>query len=81
MQTKGGTPAQHRAAAHLKWAKTTDRSAATKPARDAFNARFEKEARRIHPDASEATIALVAESLRRAHFSRLAAASVKVRYG
>lgn len=72
--------AQHRAAAHIRWARTTDRSQATRAARQAFEAKFVTEARRMHPGAPESTIVSVAESLRRAYFARLAAASAKARH-
>jgi hypothetical protein len=48
-----------------KWAQTTDRTAATKPAREAFNKRFEQ-----YPDP---------EAARKAYFARLALASAKAR--
>jgi hypothetical protein len=48
-----------------KWANTKDRTAATEPARKAFNRRFE--------DAADP------EAARKAYFARLALASVKAR--
>lgn len=54
--------------AEISWARTVDRTARTAPASQAAEARFEKQARDMHPDASEQQIALVAEHLRRAHF-------------
>jgi hypothetical protein len=48
-----------------KWAQTADRTAATKPAREAFDKRFER-----YPDP---------EAARKAYFARLALASVKAR--
>lgn len=70
-----------RIGAHRKWAMTEDRSAATQPARDGLNRRFEDEVdpdRVLAPDER----AKRAESARRAHFTRLAmksAASRKAR--
>jgi hypothetical protein len=48
-----------------KWAQTADRTAATKPAREAFEKQFEQ-----YPDP---------EAARKAYFARLALASVKAR--
>jgi hypothetical protein len=54
-----------RIGAYESWARTTDRSARTAPARKAFNARFEAAA---DPEAA-----------RKAYFTRLALASVRAR--
>lgn len=64
--------------AHVKWSRTTDRSAATAPARQAFNAKFLKEA---DPDGTLPTEerSRIAGHLRRAYFLRMTAASVKAR--
>lgn len=61
-----------------KWAKATDRSAATMPARTAFDARF---AREVDPEGTlpPAERALRADAARRAHFTRLALRSVTSR--
>jgi hypothetical protein len=48
-----------------KWAQTADRTAATRPAREAFNKRFEQ-----YPDP---------EAARRAYFTRLALKSAQAR--
>ncbi len=48
-------------------------------ARAGFLARFEREARAAHPDASEAEVAVAAELLKRAHFARLSLASSQKR--
>lgn len=67
-----------RIASYTRWAGTGDRAAATAPARAAFESRFE---RLIDPEgklpANER--ALRAEAARKAHFARLALASVKAR--
>jgi len=65
-------------AAHSRWAMTADRSAATKPARTAFNARFD---RQVDPDGLLAPEerARRAESARRAYFARLAYSSARAR--
>lgn len=65
-------------AAHTRWAHTADRSAATAPARKAFIARFE---RLVDP---EGVLPLDerrkrAESAKKAHMLRLAAASAAAR--
>jgi hypothetical protein len=57
-------------AAHTKWANTTDRTAATAAARRALEAKFLAQA-----DGDPVRAA----SLRKAHFARLAFASVKAR--
>lgn len=70
------TPAQRslkgRYLAGRSWAKTRDRTARTAPARKAMLARFEREARELHPDADDKTIAQAAASLRSAYFTELA---------
>lgn len=67
-----------RAMAHEKWSRVEDRSAATKPGRDAADARFERE---VDPDGTlpPAERARRVESARRAHFTRLAMKSVEAR--
>lgn len=66
-------------AAHTSWANTLDPASRTAKARAAANGRFEKEARKLHPDATDEQIARVAAHLRSAHFKRLALASAKAR--
>ncbi|PGH46029.1 hypothetical protein COO58_17630 [Micromonospora sp. WMMA1996] len=65
-------------AAHLRWAQTEDRAAATAPARRAFNDRFEKQ---VDPEGklSPAERARRAESARKAYFARLALKSAQTR--
>lgn len=71
---------QLRIAAHTSWANTTDRSARTAAARKAsHHTRFVDKAREMHPDATEAEIAKVAESLRKAHYQALALKSAQAR--
>lgn len=65
--------------AEISWANTVDRAARTAPGSRAAEARFEKEARERHPDASEEQIAQVAEHLRKAHFRRMGLASATKR--
>lgn len=65
--------------AEISWANTEDRTARTAPGSRAAEARFEKQARELHPDASEEQIALIAEHLRKAHFRRMGLASAKKR--
>lgn len=66
-------------AQHIRWAGVADRSAETAPARAGLRAKFETQARQLHPDGSPETIARAAESLRKAHFARLALLSSKAR--
>jgi hypothetical protein len=65
-------------AAHTRWAKTADRLAATAPARQAALDRFERE---VDPDGVLAPTerAKRAANARKAHMSRMALASAKVR--
>jgi hypothetical protein len=76
------TPAQRtllaQAAAHSSWAKTTDRTARTEPARRAALSRFERE---VDPDEQlDATERQRrAESARRAYFRYLAVRSARAR--
>lgn len=67
--------------AEASWANTADRSARTAPGLRAAEARFEKKAREMHPDATEQQIAKVAEHLRKAalHAMSLKAASARRR--
>lgn len=65
--------------AEISWANTADRTARTAPGSRAAEARFEKEARERHPEASEEQIAQVAEHLRKAHFRRMGLASATKR--
>lgn len=68
-----------RLAAHISWANTADPADRTAKAREAFNARFEKQVREEHPDWSEEQVQRAAEHLRQAHFLRMARASAKAR--
>jgi hypothetical protein len=65
-------------AAHVSWAKEEDPSARTKPARDAFFARFERE---VDPDGTMDPVerGKRAEHLRKAHMLRMSLASAKAR--
>lgn len=66
-------------AAHIRWAKERDFSAATAPGRRAFEARFDKQARvimqQLNPDVvpDESEVATRAASLRSAYFAAFAA--------
>lgn len=67
-------------AAHKSWAVTTDRPGRTAAARKASHwTRFLDMAREANPDATEQQIAQIAESLRKAHFTELAARSAAAR--
>jgi hypothetical protein len=63
-----------RLAAHERWARVRDRSAATAPARAAADDRFIAEARRFHPGLAEDEILKRARNLRSAHAIRAARA-------
>lgn len=65
-------------AAHARWAKTEDRSAATQAARDALARKFEDQ---VDPDRllTEDERARRADSARRAHFQALALKSARAR--
>jgi len=67
-----------RIAAYTRWAHEADRSAATAPARRAFDVRFERE---VDPDGvlTQAERQRRAESARKAYFTRLALKSVQAR--
>lgn len=67
-----------RIAAHESWARTSDRTARTEPARAALMAKFETE---VDPDGklNPAERAIRAEHLRKAYFQRLALKSAKAR--
>jgi hypothetical protein len=67
-------------AADMSWAKTRDRTARTAPGHAAAEARFMTQAREMHgADTPEADLAKCAESLRKAHFRRMAMASAKAK--
>jgi hypothetical protein len=68
-----------RLAVHTSWANTLDPQSRTAKARAAAAGRFEKQAREMHPDATDEQIARVAEHLRKAHAQRMALASAKAR--
>lgn len=71
---------QLRYAAHMSWAKTTDRSSRTAAARKAsHHTRFIAAAREQHPEATDEQITQIAESLRKAHYTDLAYRSAAAR--
>jgi len=63
-----------RIAAHERWAREPDRSAATAAARQANDDRYLKAARALHPGLSEDEIRVRAANLRSADMTRLARA-------
>lgn len=67
-----------RIAAHTRWAKTPDRTAATAKARQAAMDRFERE---VDPDGTldPAVRAQLATNARKAHFTRMALRSAQAR--
>lgn len=63
-----------RVASFESWGNTSDRTTRGQDQyRKGLGARFEREARERHPDASDAEIQAAAESIKRAYFARLAA--------
>jgi hypothetical protein len=66
-------------AAHTSWANTLDPASRTAKARAAANGRFERQARELHPTASDEQIARVAAHLKKAYFAGLALASARAR--
>jgi hypothetical protein len=66
-------------AAHLKWARCPDRTAATAKARSAFDGRFEAAVREQFPDMSDAEVAVRAESAKTAYFKQMARKSAVAR--
>lgn len=68
-----------RLAAHVSWAATPDPASRTAKARAAALGKFEREAREMHPDASDEQITRVAAHLRSAHFTRMALKSATAR--
>lgn len=72
------TSLRHQIAALESWAKTTDRSARTRPGYDGLLARFERE---VDPDGvmDPETRARAVEAKRKAHYLRLAQASAASR--
>lgn len=66
-------------AAEMSWAKTKDPASRTAKARAAANDRYTKQARELHPTASEERIAQVAKHLATAHSRRMGLASAKAR--
>jgi hypothetical protein len=67
------------AANHERWAAVDDRTAATEPARQAFRDQFLQKARERFGDLPPDELARRAESLRKAHYARLALASARAR--
>jgi hypothetical protein len=69
-----------RLGAYESWARTPNRSARNAPARQGFEAKFEREAReRLGPGATEKQVADAADAARKAYFVRLAAKGVAAR--
>lgn len=66
-------------AAHLKWAGTRDRTAATAAARKAFDGQFLAQAREKYGDLPDAELAIAAGHLRKAYFKNLALKSAQTR--
>jgi len=61
-------------AAHERWAREPDRSAATAPARQANADRYLSAARALHPNLSEEEVRVRAANLRSADYTRMARA-------
>jgi hypothetical protein len=77
------TPAEQsliaRIAVQTSWANTADRTVRTEPGRVGLRAKYERQAREMHPDAPEATVIKAAEALYSAHFARMSLASARSR--
>lgn len=68
-----------RIGAHVRWGNTTDRAAATAPARQALADRFLREVQAEHPQLDHQTQVRMAESRKKAFYSRIARKSVAAR--
>jgi hypothetical protein len=68
-----------RLGAHASWANTLDPQSRTAKARAAATARFERQARELHPDATDEQIARIAEQLKKAFYTRMQLASATAR--
>jgi hypothetical protein len=68
-----------RLGAHTQWAKTEDRTERTAKARKASAARFVTQAEELHPGGSPELIARTAESLAKAHYTRMGLKSAEKR--
>jgi hypothetical protein len=68
-----------RLAAHTSWAQTEDPTSRTAKARAAAKAKFEKQARELHPNGDDDLIARTAEHLRKAHYARMGLRSAAAR--
>lgn len=77
------TPAERKLRSQIavktSWANTANRTARTAPAREKSAARFEKQARELHPDAPEAQIRQAATALAEAHMARMTLKSIQAR--
>lgn len=71
---------QMRIASYKSWANTADRSARTAAARQSsHHDRFIRQAREMHPDATDEQVAAAAEALKSAHYRELAMRSAATR--
>ncbi|HET6356708.1 hypothetical protein [Streptomyces sp.] len=68
-----------RLGAHAMWANTLDPASRTAKARAAAAGRFEKQARELHPDATDEQIARVAEQLKKAFYTEMQLKAAKKR--
>lgn len=77
------TPAEKsligRIAVQTSWANTEDRTARTEPGRAGLLAKYERQAREMHPDASEDAVIKAGAALYAAHFARMSLASARSR--
>lgn len=65
---------------YTSWGSTPDRAARTAPARQAFGARFERQAReRLGDNASDRAVSQAADALKCAHFRLMAQKSAAAR--
>lgn len=71
---------QMRIASYKSWANTADRAARTAAARkSSHHDRFIRQAREMHPDATEEQVEKAAEALKSAYYRELATRSAKTR--
>lgn len=68
-----------RIGAHVRWGNTVDRTTATEAARRAAEDRFLRQVKEEHPDLDHATAVKLAESRRKAFYSRIAQKSAAAR--
>ena len=69
--TRAALSTAGRIGALTRWSQTPDRTAATAPARAAFNSKWERQVREKYPDLDEEAVRKLADAAKRLHFARL----------